>query len=66
MIEFKLSSIRFLNLYINLRKCSAKEGIPLETNMLLALYGLEIQRRRRSTLLEQCALNIIRAIPEVA
>ena len=52
MIEFELSSIRFANLYnIALRKCSAKEGIPLETYMLLTLYGLEIQRRRRSTLL---------------
>ena len=51
MIEFELSSIWFLNLYTDLRKSSAKEGIPLETNMLLALYGLEIQRSRQSTLL---------------
>ena len=50
-MEFELSSIRFVNLYIDLRKDSAKEGIPLETNMLLALYGPEIERRQRSTLL---------------
>ena len=51
MIEFELSSILFVNLCIDLSKSLAKEEIPLETNMLLALYGLEIQRRRRSTLL---------------
>ena len=38
MIEFELSyAVRFENLYIyiDLRKSSANEGIPLETNMLL-------------------------------
>ena len=35
MIEFELSSIR--DALLDLRKSSAKERIPLETNMLLVL-----------------------------
>ena len=54
MIEFELTSICFVNLKIDLRKSFANDGIPLETNMLLALYGLEIQRSRRNTLLYIC------------
>ena len=34
MIKFELSSILFVNLYIDLCKSSAKEEIPLEANML--------------------------------
>ena len=37
MIEFELSSSLYVNLYIDLRKSSAKEGLSLKTNMLLAL-----------------------------
>ena len=47
--QFELCSTRCANLSIDVRSSSANVGIPLETNILLALYGLQIPRRRRST-----------------
>ena len=51
IIELELLSILFENLYTDFRRSSANVGILLDTNILLALYGLEMQRRRRKTLL---------------
>ena len=51
IIELELLSILFVNLYTYFRRSSANVGIPLDTNILLALYGLEMQRKRRKTLL---------------
>ena len=45
IIHFELCSIRCANLYIDVRSSSANVGIPLERNILLALYGLQIPRR---------------------
>ena len=51
ILELELLSILFENLYTDFRRNSANVGILLDTNILLALYGLEMQRRRRKTLL---------------
>ena len=39
IIQFELCSIRCANIKRNVRSSSANIGIPLETNILLALYG---------------------------
>ena len=53
IIELELLSILFENLhvYTDFRRSSANVGTLLDTNILLAPYGLEMQRRRRKTLL---------------
>ena len=51
IIELELLSILFENLYTEFRRGSANVGILIDTNILLALYGLEMQGRRRKTLL---------------
>ena len=45
IIRFELCSIRCANLYIDVRSSSANVRIPWETNIILALYGLQIPRR---------------------
>ena len=50
IIELERLSILFENLYTDFRRSSANVGIPLDANILLALYGLEMQRRRLTTI----------------
>ena len=56
IIELELLSILFENLYTDFHRSSANVGILLDIwymvyEILLALYGLEMQKRRRKTLL---------------
>ena len=49
IIEFKLLSILFVNLYPKFLRSSANVGIPFDTNILIIL-GLEMQSRQRNIL----------------
>ena len=48
--EFELLSILFGNLYTDFRRSSANVGILFDTNILLALCGLDMRKRQRKTL----------------
>ena len=62
IIELELLSILFENLYTDFRRSSANVGILLDTNILLALYGLihiSTVRLKKST------FHIIRAMSKI-
>ena len=44
IVELELLSILFENLYTDFRRSSVNVGIPHDTNIFLALYGLERQK----------------------
>ena len=51
LIAFVLHSILLAKLYTDLRSNSSNVRIPRDTNIWLALYGNEIQRSLRKTVL---------------